>query len=127
MTRLVTRRLPSRRIGVQGLRKATHGRSLPPQAHESLRVCRGVPDGVLNLLVAHVILDEPRVVPAVGELVPAGVLQPYRGARISRWVRREPAPRLEPSAMTPGAPACGALAPRVKITSFGKGWMPQTC
>src|SRR5262249_299729 len=55
--------------------------SVPPKVLESVGRHFGVPDRVLDVLVAKVVLQGPRVVAIVGELEPAGVAKHVRGDR----------------------------------------------
>src|SRR6516165_5330962 len=57
--------------------------SVPPKVLESVGRHVGVPDGVLNVLVAKVVLQGPRVVAIVGEFEPAGVAKHVRVDR--KW------------------------------------------
>src|SRR6516225_4649423 len=56
--------------------------SVPPKILESVGRHFGVPDGVLNVLVAEVVLQGRRVVAIVGQLKPAGMAKHV-------WVDRE--------------------------------------
>src|SRR5262245_46427175 len=58
--------------GAQGLRSAS------PKVLESVGRHFGVPDRVLDVLVAKVVLQGPRVVAIVGELEPAGMAKHVR-------------------------------------------------
>src|SRR5262245_9891516 len=57
-------------------------RSAPPKVLEPVGRHFGVPDRVLNVLVAEVVLQGPRIVTIIGELEPAGVAKHV-------WVDRE--------------------------------------
>jgi hypothetical protein len=48
------------------------------EASESIGRQLGVPDGVLDVAVAEVVLDRPRVVALIGELEAAGMTQYVR-------------------------------------------------
>src|SRR5262245_29237936 len=52
--------------------------SIPPKVLEAVGRHFGVPDGVLDVLVAKVVLQGPRVVAIVGELEPAGMAEHVR-------------------------------------------------
>jgi hypothetical protein len=52
--------------------------SVSPKILESVGRHFGVPDGVLNVLVAEVVLQGPRVVAIVGELEPTGMAKQQR-------------------------------------------------
>src|SRR6516225_284820 len=52
--------------------------SVPPKVLESVGRHFGVPDRVLDVLVAKVVLQGPRVVAIVGELEPTGMAQHVR-------------------------------------------------
>src|SRR5262249_55674997 len=49
--------------------------SVPPKVLESVGRHFGVPDRVLDVLVAKVVLQGPRVVAIIGQLEPAGMAQ----------------------------------------------------
>ena len=57
---------------------ARAGASVPPKVFESVGRQFGVPDGVLNVFVAQVVLEGPRVVAIVGELEPTGMAEHVR-------------------------------------------------
>src|SRR6516162_8794055 len=52
--------------------------SVPPKVFEPVGCHFGVPDRVLDVLVAKVVLQGPRVVAIVGELEPAGMAKHVR-------------------------------------------------
>src|SRR5262249_46671461 len=52
--------------------------SVPPKLLESVRRHFGVSDGVLDVLVAKVVLQGPRVVAIIGQLEPAGMAKHVR-------------------------------------------------
>src|SRR5262245_735937 len=52
--------------------------SVPPKVLESVGRHFGVPHGVLDVLVAEVVLQGPRVVAIIGELEPAGMAKHVR-------------------------------------------------
>jgi len=52
--------------------------SVPPKLFEAVGRHVGVPDRVLNVLVAEVVLQGPRVVAVVGQLEPAGMAKHVR-------------------------------------------------
>ena len=51
---------------------------LPPKLFEAGRVRRGVPDGVLNVPVSKIVLNEPRIRALVGQGEAASVAQHMR-------------------------------------------------
>src|SRR5262245_42878049 len=52
--------------------------SVPPKVLEAIRRHFGVPDRVLDVLVAEVVLQGPRVVAIIGQLEPAGMAKHMR-------------------------------------------------
>src|SRR5262249_27302858 len=52
--------------------------SVPPKVLEPVGCHVGVPDRVLNVVVAEVVLQGPRVVAIVGQLKPAGMAKHVR-------------------------------------------------
>ena len=51
---------------------------IPPKVLEAIRRHFGVSDGVLDVLVAEVVLQGPRVVAIIGQLEPAGMAMQQR-------------------------------------------------
>jgi hypothetical protein len=45
---------------------ASHSAYLPPQFLEPRRIAGGIPDGVLNVAVTEIVLNEPRIRPLIG-------------------------------------------------------------
>ena len=60
---------------------ASHNAYLPPQFLEPRRIGGGIPDGVLNVAVTEVVLNETQVVTAIGEIEATGVPQHMRPDR----------------------------------------------
>jgi len=77
-------------------RKSAFGADfLPPELFEPCRVGGGVPDGVLNVPVSEIVLNEPRVRALIGKGEAASVAQHVRmgeqwqgcgGRCISAWL-----------------------------------------
>src|SRR6516165_2199744 len=55
--------------------------SAPPKVLEAVGCHVGVPNGVLDVLVAEVVLQGPRVVPIIGQFEPAGMAKHVRVER----------------------------------------------
>src|SRR6516162_492489 len=60
--------------------------SASPKVLETVGRHLGVPDGVLDVLVAEIVLQGPRVVAIVGELEPAGMAKHVRvDSEMASW------------------------------------------
>jgi len=102
--------------------------SVPPKVLESVRRHFGVPDGVLDVLVAEVVLQGPRVVAIVDELEPAGMAK-RTAERMPSTLRCDPQRRPTDCE---GAGASGGLthlATRLTLEAGGQrglsAWRPS--
>src|SRR5262249_61033796 len=71
-----------------------------PKVLEPVRRHFGVPDRVLNVLVAEVVLQGPRVVAIIGQLEPAGMAKHVRVDR--KWHLRDRPEALDEPVETDG-------------------------
>jgi len=92
--RHVSRRKWSRPTGQKRSPPAQHGAgslgTLGPEAPEPTRHQRGVPDGVLDVPVSEVVLNQPRVCASVGEVEARRMSQHVRVDREGRSCRTFP-------------------------------------